>query len=340
MVLNKVEGHNCSYSNPAFVLNERKDSALNYDLTDLRLFVAMAEERNLTRGAARACLAPSSASHRLHRLEEALNTPLFERHARGMALTPAGEALLRNAREVFARIEQMHANLLPFASGIRGHVSLWANTHATHTFLPDDLARFLKRHPQVSVSLEERTSAEIALAVANGEIEVGVLADSGHGVGVNLTPYRQDRLVLIVPQGHALALRKAIGFAEVLEYPFVMLHAGSAIHTFTTNTAAALGCHLDVRIQVRSFEAVCRMVGAGVGIGLVPRSAVPQAGLAEPPVMIEMDEPWAQRDLQVCTRKGTLLSGFAAALVQSLQPEWSPGSTSGHGNHPVDCTAN
>ncbi|MFI8617464.1 LysR family transcriptional regulator [Acidovorax sp. NPDC077693] len=292
---------------------------MNYDLTDLRLFVAMAEERNLTRGAARAYLAPSSASHRLRRLEEALNTTLFERQTRGLALTRAGEALLRNARQVLASIEQMHANLSPFATGIRGHVSLWANTHATHTFLPDDLAGFLKRHPQVSVSLEERTSAEIVVAVASGEIEVGVLADSGTGAGVELAPYRQDRLVLIVPAGHALAARAKVGFAEVLDHAFVMLHAGSAIHTFTMNAAAALGRHLDVRIQVRSFEAVCRMVGAGVGIGLVPRGAVPVAGLSEPPVVVEMDEPWAQRDLQICVRRGVVLSGFAQALVDALR---------------------
>ncbi|MCZ8095688.1 MAG: LysR family transcriptional regulator [Acidovorax sp.] len=293
---------------------------MNYDLVDLRLFVAMAEERNLTRGAARACLAPSSASHRLRRLEEALKTPLFERQTRGLALTPAGETLLRNAREVFARIEQMHANLQPFASGIRGHVSLWANTHATHTFLPGDLAGFLKHHPQVSVTLEERTSAEIVVAVAGGEIEVGVLADSGSGVGVELVPYRQDRLVLIVPAGHGLAGRSQVGFAEVIDHAFVMLHAGSAIHTFTMNAAAALGRHLDVRIQVRSFEAVCRMVGAGVGIGLVPRGAALQvAGLSEPPVVLEMNEPWAQRDLQICVRKGAVLSGFAQALVAHLR---------------------
>ena len=292
---------------------------MSYDLIDLRLFVAIAEERNLTRGAARACLAPSSASHRLRRLEEALSTPLFEREARGLALTRAGEALLRNARQVFASIEQMHADLSPYATGIRGHVSLWANTHATHTFLPDDLAGFLKHHPQVRVSLEERTSAEIVLAVASGEIEVGVLADAGNSAGVELAPYRQDRLVLIVPHGHTLSARAKVGFAEVLDYAFVMLHAGSAIHTFTMNAAAALGRHLDVRIQVRSFEAVCRMVGAGVGIGLVPRSAVPQAGLRDPPVVVEMDEAWAQRDLQICVRKGAELSGFAAALVENLR---------------------
>ena len=79
---------------------------MNYDLTDLRLFVAIAEERNLTRGAARAYLAPSSASHRLRRLEEALNTSLFERQTRGVALTRAGEALLRNARQVLASVER------------------------------------------------------------------------------------------------------------------------------------------------------------------------------------------------------------------------------------------
>ena len=168
------------------------------------------------------------------------------------------------------------------------------------------------------MTLEERTSTDIVVAVASGEIEVGVLADSGHSAGVDLRPYRQDRLVLIVPRGHALAGQAQAGFAEVLGHPFVMLHAGSAIHTFTMNAAAALGRHLDVRIQVRSFEAVCRMVAAGVGIGMVPRSAVRQAGLSEPPVVLEVNEPWAQRDLQICTRRGAPLSGFAQALVAHL----------------------
>jgi DNA-binding transcriptional LysR family regulator len=292
---------------------------MRYDLTDLRLFIAIAEERNLTRGAARTHLAPSSASHRLRLLEAELSTPLFVRQARGLVLTRAGEALLRNARQIFAQVEQMHADLSPYAEGIRGHVSLWANTHATHTFLPDDLADFLKQHPQLSVSLEEHTSPQIALAVASGEIEVGVLAEVETSAGLELIPYRRDRLALIVPAVHPLAQRGQVRFSEVLDYPFVMLHAGSAIHTFTTNAAAALGRHLDVRIQVRSFEAVCRMVGAGVGIGLVPRSAVPGSGMRDSPILVEIDEPWAQRDLQVCVRQGAVLSGFASALVASLR---------------------
>lgn len=291
---------------------------MHYDLTDLRLFIAIAEAKNLTRGAERVHLAPSSASHRMRLLEESIGTALLLREPRGVSLTRAGEALLRHARQVFAQLEQMHADLTPYAKGVRGHVSLWANTHATHAFLPDSLATFLKRHPQVTISLEEHTSPEVIMAVARGEVDVGVVADLVEGADVELIPYRADRLVLIAPADHPLAQRASTGFAEVLDYPFVMLHAGSAIHTFTMNAAAALGRHLEVRIQVRSFEAVCRMVGAGVGLGMVPLGAV-SAGVAHAPLaVVELEEPWAQRDLKVCVRKRESLPRFAAELVAFL----------------------
>jgi DNA-binding transcriptional LysR family regulator len=294
---------------------------MQYDLIDLRLFVAIAEAKNLTRGAERVHLAASSASHRMRLLEASIGTPLLLREPRGVSLTRAGESLLRHARQVFAQLEQMHADLTPYAKGVRGHVSLWANTHATHTFLPDSLSTFLQRHPQVSISLEEHTSPDVLMAVARGEVEVGVVAGAIEGAEVELIPYRADRLVLIAPLEHPLAAPASTLFAQVLDYPFVMLHSGSAIHTFTMNAAAALGRHLEVRIQVRSFEAVCRMVSAGVGIGMVPRSAV-TAGA--PLAVIELEEPWAQRDLKVCVRKRELLSGFAAELVDCLTGSNAP----------------
>src|SRR3990167_3996939 len=127
---------------------------MHYDLIDLRLFVAIAEAKNLARGPGRVHLAAASASHRMRLLEESIGTPLLLREPRGVSLTSAGDALLRHARQVFAQLEQMHADLTPYAKGVRGHVSLWANTHATHAFLPDSLSSFLQRHPQVSISLE------------------------------------------------------------------------------------------------------------------------------------------------------------------------------------------
>lgn len=292
---------------------------MRYDLTDLKLFVAVAEETNLTRGAARCHLAPSSASHRLAGLEEALGTNLLERLPRGVRPTRAGEVLLQGARQVFAQIEQMHADLAPYASGVRAQVVVHANTTATNCFLPDDLAGFLHRHPQVRVSLKEATSPDVLRAVAAGEAEVGVLTGRVDDHELESLPYRQDRLVLAVPPGHPVAARARVRFAEVAGEPFVMLHAGSAIHTFTMGVAADLGVTLDVRIQVKSFEAILRMVGAGVGFGLVPHSAIARRPGPRAFAVVDLDEPWAGQALHICVRRLAELSPHARALVESLR---------------------
>ncbi|MBL8427900.1 MAG: LysR family transcriptional regulator [Dechloromonas sp.] len=291
------------------------DETMHYDLPDLRLVAAIADCGSLTRAAVRIHLAPSSASHRLTQLEAALGMALFERHPRGLTPTPAGESLLRHARQVFAQLEQMHADLAPYASGLHSQVTVFANTNAINCFLPEDLGDFLRDHPQVRVSLEEQPSPAIVRAVAAGQVEIGVVADEGNLAGLETLPYRRDRLVLIVPPVHPLAGEPAVAFARVLAEPFVCLHAGSAIHTFMMNHAAQLGGRLDVRIQVRSFNAVCRMVAAGVGIGMVPRSAV---GTADAVRLIEITDPWAPRDLQLCVRSRSALPAAAQALLAHL----------------------
>lgn len=288
---------------------------MRYDLPDLRLVAAISDSGSLTRAAEQVHLAPSSASHRLTQLEAALGVPLFARHARGLTPTAAGESLLRHARQVFAQLEQMHADLAPYASGLHSQVTVFANTNAINCFLPGDLGDFLREHPQVRVSLEEQPSPAIIQAVAAGQVELGVVASESGISGVETRPYRQDRLVLIVAPGHALAERRELAFADVLGEPFVCLHAGSAIHTFMMNHAARLGGRLDVRIQVRSFNAVCRMVAAGVGIGMVPRSAVSGSDGVR---VIEITDPWAPRDLQLCVRSRASLSPAAAALLDHL----------------------
>ena len=292
---------------------------MHYDLPDLRLVAAIADSGSLTRGAAAVHLATSTASHRLTQLEAQLGVPLFDRHVRGVSPTAAGEALLRHARQVFAQLEQMHADLAPYASGVHSLVRIFANTNAINCFLPGDLGDFLRDHPQVRISLEEQPSPAIIQAVAAGQVDIGVVATEGQAGDLATLPYRRDRLVLIVPPGHPLAQRSALAFAEVLSEPFVCLHAGSAIHTFMMNHAARLGGRLDVRIQVRGFNAVCRMVAAGVGIGMVPRSAV----TAEVRT-VEISDDWAPRDLQLCVRSSAALHPAAAALFAHLAGKGRP----------------
>ena len=286
-----------------------------YDLPDLRLVAAIADSGSLTRAAAQVHLAPSSASHRLTQLEAALGVPLFARHARGLTATAARVTRLRHARQEFAPPTHTPADPAPPASGLPTPHPAPANTNAINCFLPEDLGDFLRDHPQVRVSLEEQPSPAIVQAVAAGQVEIGVVAaESGPG-SLETRPYRQDRLVLVVPASHALARQPAASFADVLGEPFVCLHAGSAIHTFMMNHAARLGGRLDVRIQVRSFNAVCRLVAAGDGIGMVPRSSVAAGdGLKT----VEITDPWAPRDLQLCARSRAALSPAAAALFDHL----------------------
>lgn len=289
---------------------------MRYDLTDLRLFATVAEARNLTHGAARAHLAPSSASHRLKLLEEELGTALFERHARGLTLTRAGEALLRHAQRVFGQLEQMHADLAPYASGVRAQVALYANTNATSSFLPDDLGAFLREQPQVRVALREATSPGVMQAVASGEADVGVCAGAPSEAELELRPYRRDRWLLALPPQHPLARRARLRFRDVLGEPFVCLPSGSGAHGFLTAKALELGRHLDVRIQVASIHAILRMVAAGAGLGFVPQSAFRRG--APKVARVALDESWADRDLVIFTRRGAALSQAAGALVDHL----------------------
>jgi len=272
-----------------------------YDLPDLRLVAAIADSGSLTRAATRIHLAPSSASHRLTQFEAALGTALFVRHPRGLKPTPAGESLLRHARQVFAQLEQMHADLAPYASGLNSQVTVFANTNAINCFLPEDLGDFLRDHPRIRISLEEQPSPAIIQAVAAGQVEIGVVAAESSLSGLETQAYRHDRLVLIVPADHPLTTRDALDFAEVLNQPFVCLHAGSAIHTFMMNAAAQLGGKLQV--------------AAGVGIGMVPHSSIVAVdGLKA----LKINDAWAPRDLQLCVRSRAALSLSAAALFDHL----------------------
>lgn len=291
---------------------------MHYSLTDLRVFVAVADAGNISRGAAACFLSPSSASLRIKNLEDSLRVQLFDRLPRGVTLTRPGQLLLEHSRRCLAELEQMHANMAPYAAGVKGHVTLFANSTAIASFLPADLTKFLQERPSVRVNLEGRISHEIVAAVATGRADVGVVTWDGDHPDLLFEEYRQDELVLLAPEGMKIAQRKSSRFTDCLAYPFVSLHNGSAIHTFLQNKAAVLGHHVDVRIQVASFAEVITMVRAGVGIAILPLSVATHSDLTgiRP---VNLAESWAHRVLRVCWRnKPHALSEHALALVDRL----------------------
>ncbi|MBA8909925.1 LysR substrate-binding domain-containing protein [Aminobacter ciceronei] len=293
-------------------------ASIRYDLLDLRLFMNVAEVGNLTRGATNTCLSIGAASMRIKNLEEVLGARLFLRHSQGVTLTPAGEALLLNARRVFQDLERLHGDLQAFSRGLKGQVRIFANTTAITEILPAALGTFLASHPMVDIDLEERLSPEIARAVADGTVDIGILAGDTETEGVELIPYRSDRLALAVPLGHRLSKEASVDFADVVRESFVSLQRGSAIHAFIENVAGSVGLTPHIRIRVSSFESLCRMVESGVGVGLLPESAASRLRSSHSISIVPLNNSWAVRELKICTQRLDSLPMFARNLVDHL----------------------
>jgi DNA-binding transcriptional LysR family regulator len=215
-------------------------------------------------------------------------------------------------------LDGIFAQMSEYASGVRGQVRVYANISAITQFLPAELKSFMERYPQVQIHLQERISSVIAKAVADNAADIGILNDGSYGEQFSLLPYHDDELVVIAPAGHALTRRKSVKLAQVLDHDVVGAHPGSAMNNLLTKAAAELGRPLRLRIQVSSYDALCLMVAAGLGIGVMPRKS---AQLFLPSLKIRcvsLDESWAARKLVLCVRDLAALSPAARLLVQHL----------------------
>jgi molybdate transport repressor ModE-like protein len=291
---------------------------MRFDLTDLRLFRHVVEAGSITRGAERAHLALAAASTRIRNMEDALGAPLLVRARHGITPTQAGRTLLTHARTMLAQAERLREDLGAYAGGMAGQVRVLSNTNATE-FLPEALSAFLASHPNVSVDLEERLSDEIVGLIAEGVGDIGIVAGTVDAGRLTTYPFRSDRFVLVVGRDHPLAKKSKVGFADVLDEDFVGLDRASAIQRFLGGKAANIGRPLKLRVQMRSFDAVCRLAECGVGVGVVPASTVRRAAKSMAVKAIDLTDPWALRDLTICVRDFAALPPYARQLVEHMR---------------------
>jgi len=292
---------------------------MRFDLTDLRLFCDVVDAGSITAGAAKGALALAAASARIRGMEQALGAPLLVRSRQGVTPTEAGRTLLRHARTLLAQSARLKEDLSAFAGGITGEVRLLANTNAVTEFLPEALSAFLASHPHVSVDLEERLSDEIVGLIAEGAGDVGIVAGAVDVGALAAYPFRSDRFVVVTAPGHPLAGQPSISFAEVLDYDLVGLDRAASLQRFLAGKAAREGKPLRLRVQLRSFDAVCRLAECGVGVGIVPRTTAARAAKTMALAVIDMADDWALRELTIVVRAGEEPRPYAKALVESLR---------------------
>jgi DNA-binding transcriptional LysR family regulator len=300
-------------------------TSMRFDLVDLRLFLFVVEAASITHGAGRAGMALASASERIRLMEESLGAPLLERHRRGVRATPAGTALVHHAQLIGQQLERMREELSEYADGFRGRIRLLANTTAVAEFLPAALAAFLTQHPLIDIDLEERSSRDIVRAVAGNLAEIGIVGDVVNPAKELQTfPFAEDRLVLIAPRGHAVTRQRAIGFRDTLSYDHVGLPAGNALQDQMDDHATRAGRRLKLRVRLPGFDAVCQVVGSGVGVAVVPGTAARRYQRSAAIRIIPLTDTWAPRRLTICVRSFVGLPPHGERLVEHLRAGHRP----------------
>ncbi len=289
-----------------------------FDLTDLRLFIYIAEQKSLTRAAERMHISLQAASSRMKELEARFGTRLLYRENKGVLLSPAGETLLIHAQQFMQQVERLKSEMQQYNNGIKGHIRIFANTTAVTEFMPQVLGTFLATHPHVNVALEERLNQDIMRGVQDGTADIGIVAGPVLGQGLEVINFSTDRLVLATALEHPLAGAGQITFAETLEYAHIGLHEGSTLQHFLNRIVAESGQRLNLRIQVRGFEAMCRMVETNVGIGILPQSAALRHSQTMQLSLVELSEPWAVRERSVVVQKLDGLPQYARELVDFI----------------------
>lgn len=289
---------------------------MRFDLSDLRLFLAVVDAGSITHGAGAANLSLAAASERLRDMEAASAVPLLLRNRRGVVPTRAGDTLAHHARLVLRQVGAMQAELSDHARGFRGSVRVLANSAAMAGLLPERLGPFLARHPGTDIDLAERPSPDIVKAVAGGLAEIGIVSDAADTSGLENQPFAIDRLVLVAARDHPLTGAGRVAFAQVAAEP--MIGFDGALQVQLRDQAERIGVRLRPRVLLRTFDGIARMVADGAGIAVMPEFAARRARRSIPLTSLRLTEPWATRRLLVCTRATDDLDPLAVSLAHHL----------------------
>ena len=289
------------------------------DPVSLQHFVAVCEEGSIARAAERESLVASALSKRIAALEAEVGVPLLVRRRRGVEPTPAGQALLVRAREVLGALDGLRAELGAFAQGAQGSVRVLASPSVLAEQLPDDIADFMQQHPSIHIGLDERLSPEVVRGVREGGADIGVLWDRIDLAGLQVLPYRTDRLCVALSPEHPLARRPSLTYAETLAEPSINVIPGGQMDQMLRREAALIGHVPSYRMQVSTIDAATRLIAAGLGHSILPREAVaPQSGAGRL-AFVPLAETWAVRQFVIVTRPAPLRSAAAGLLAESLR---------------------
>jgi DNA-binding transcriptional LysR family regulator len=273
------------------------------ELRQLRYLVALADELNFTRAAARAHVAQPALSQQIRRLEDELGMRLVERTTRQVRLTEAGATLVSRGRRIMAEVDAARADIDAIRGILTGHVRVGT----MHTMGPVDvshaLAIFHERHPAIELTVREESSKELAEMLRDDELDLAFLSVTeeieSHGLG--LQPLVSEELMVVLPPDHRLRRRQRLRMAELEDEEFISFREGARLRELLIEAAASAGFEPQIKLESNESERIRRLVARGMGVAVLPRSDARASGTDV--TAVALTEPSLTREIALAWRR-------------------------------------
>jgi DNA-binding transcriptional LysR family regulator len=225
---------------------------------------------------------------------------------------------LKRGLQLETELQLLQQEIQAQSSEVSGTLRLFANASAVVGFLPERLRKFCAKYPRVKVALQEASSADVLTACLDDRCDVGVAVAMEAPSGIESWHFIDDPLIVVLPRPHVLARVPSVTFVDVLKHPLVTVQSGGALDRTLHDRAADARALLQVAVTVSSFDAVCRMVEAGLGIAVVPRSAATAYAGSRQFIRKPLAEPWAGRELRLYALRKVPRPRVAEVFIATL----------------------
>jgi DNA-binding transcriptional LysR family regulator len=279
------------------------------DLRQLSYFVAVAEEAQFTRAADRVSVAQPAISAQIRRLERELGEPLFHRDRRAVTLTAAGATLLPHARAALAAAERGRDAIASLRGLLQGRLRIGV-AGPVDSRLAATLGAFQRAHPAIEIALTNLSNAPLLAAIAAGEVDAGVVGLAAQPLPpeVQARVVAVEPLVLAVARDHPLGSRRTTTLARLREEPMITLTPGSGLRTVLESACDDAGFAPLITAETGDLGSLVELVTAGLGVGVVPRSAAAGRDVA----VVPLTRPRLQRQTALAwNRAGVSPAGRA-----------------------------
>ena len=282
------------------------------DLRQLSYFVAVAEEGQFTRAAARVQVAQPAVSAQVRRLELELGEALFHRDQRAVTLTAAGEALLPHARAALAAAERGRDTIASLRGLLHGRLRIGVSRPVDHR-LAETLGAFHRAHPAIEIALREQHNEPLLQAVAAGEIDAAVVGLAGQPLPpqVRTRVIAAEPLVLAVQPGDPLARRRSVTIAQLRDQPMITLTHGSGLRTVLEKACRDAGFSPRITAETGEVGSLVELAAAGLGVAVLPRSAIGGAAVD----VVEISRPRLRRRTALAWNQATTTPAGRAFLA-------------------------